>query len=220
MISQGVKNLYWATVGRASLLNLYWRKLLGRLKTPASPVRLNLGCGPRYVQGYVNVEGNLFLKKDLWLDISHGLPYRDGQVEVAYMSHVLEHFAFPEAVSLIREVHRVLAPGGGLRVVVPSLEKAVEAWARGDGEWFPSWPDDFRSVGGRFNNYILCRDQHRLLLDRSFLFEILERGGFAEPQALEWGRSLFLDSGDLERLEPLDSRGFFEDSLIVEALKR
>ncbi len=220
MISQTVKDLYWATAGRASLVNLYWRKLLERLHTRPSPLRLNLGCGPRYVQGYVNVEGNLFLKKDLWLDISHGLPYRDGQAEVAYISHVLEHFPFPKAVSLIREIHRVLGPGGGLRVVVPSLEKAVEAWARGDADWFPSWPDDFRSVGGRFNNYILCRDQHRLLLDRTFLFEILEQGGFVDPQVMDWGRSLFLDGGDLERLEPQESRGFFEDSLIVECVKQ
>ncbi len=219
MISQTVKDLYWATAGRLSLLNLHFQKARLRLRPPDGPIRLNLGCGPRYVEGFVNVDGNLLLKKDLWLDVRHGLPYRDGQVEVVYLSHVLEHFPFPQAVSVIRESRRVLRPGGGIRVVVPSLETALEAYLRGDAEWFPSWPDDFQSLGGRFNNYLLCRDQHRLLLDRGFLFEILRAGGFPEPVVGGYGRSLFLDDGDLGRLEPEDSRSFFEDSLIAESLK-
>lgn len=218
MISQGIKDFYWATMGRLSAVNLYVQRAKQR-RGGDSGLLLNLGCGPRYVEGFVNVDGNIFLKKDLWLDVSHGLPYRDGQVRAICLSHVIEHFAFPKAVSLLRECHRVLGSGGGVRIAAPSLEKAIEAFSRGDREWFSDWPDRYESIGGRFNNHLLCRDQHRLLLDRSFLGEILARSGFPSLQVAGYGESRLFEAEQLARLEPADSRDFYEDSIIVESIK-
>jgi predicted SAM-dependent methyltransferase len=46
-------------------------------------------------------------------------------MDVVYHSHVLEHFDREDALGLLAECHRVLTPGGTLRVVVPDLLRIV-----------------------------------------------------------------------------------------------
>lgn len=55
-------------------------------------------------------------------DLAKGVPYPDGSVDVVYHSHLLEHLDRPVAEGFMREVARVLRPGGIQRIVVPDLE--------------------------------------------------------------------------------------------------
>ncbi len=57
----------------------------------------------------------------LW-DLSKGIPFADQTFDGVYHCHVLEHIDREAAPTLLRECHRVLKPGGILRVVVPDLE--------------------------------------------------------------------------------------------------
>lgn len=50
------------------------------------------------------------------------LPFSDGSVDAVFTSHTLEHFPRWRAENVAREAHRVLRPGGVLRVTVPDLE--------------------------------------------------------------------------------------------------
>jgi len=54
------------------------------------------------------------------------VPLADGSVDVAFASHVLEHIAWPRAVTVLKEWVRVLVPGGQLHIVVPDMEWAAE----------------------------------------------------------------------------------------------
>ena len=56
-------------------------------------------------------------------DLRKGIPYPDGSVDAVYHSHFLEHLDPPVARRFVREVHRVLKPGGVQRIVVPDLER-------------------------------------------------------------------------------------------------
>ncbi len=49
------------------------------------------------------------------------LPFGDGEFDIAIASHVLEHV--PDATSTLRELRRLLRPGGLLLLVVPINEK-------------------------------------------------------------------------------------------------
>jgi len=48
------------------------------------------------------------------------IPYDDGFFDVVYSKSVLEHFYYPER--LVREIHRVLKPGGLVITMVPDWE--------------------------------------------------------------------------------------------------
>src|SRR5207244_3445771 len=50
-----------------------------------------------------------------------GLPIETGTAPFVYSSHVLEHFTPDDAEQILHDMHRVLRPGGVVRVVVPDL---------------------------------------------------------------------------------------------------
>jgi predicted SAM-dependent methyltransferase len=219
LIPQRIKNLYLQTLGTASVANLFCWRLREHFGNHLQPRFLNLGSGEKYIPGLINIDANPLLKKDLWLDVRWGLPFRDDSVQAIYICHTLEHFDFRTAQKILRECGRVLVDGGGLRIVVPSLDKAIAAYNRGDVDWFAPWPDNYTSLGGRFNNFLLCRDQHRLMFDFSLAKELLESLGFCQARQRPYGASDLFPSASLMQMEPERDRDYHERSLIVEAGK-
>ncbi len=62
---------------------------------------------------------------DVNLDIT-GLPMRDGTFDVVICSHVLEHV--PDDAAAMREIHRVLKPGGWAVLMVPYDRSQAETF--------------------------------------------------------------------------------------------
>lgn len=178
MRSQYLKDLYYLFFGKISILSFYWHKAFSSSRLQNAYV--NIGCGPKYVPGMINVDGNIFCKKDIWLDVGLGLPFSDCSLKGIYASHVIEHFDGKNVKKLFVEFYRVLKFGGVVRLVVPSLEYAVRAYQAGDLDKMPEWPDKYTSIGGRFNNFMLCRNQHFLMFDFSLLEELLKEAGFSK----------------------------------------
>lgn len=60
-----------------------------------------------------------------YLDLGRPFPLRDNTVDYCFSAHVLEHLYREQAIRCVREVYRVLKPGGVFRVTVPDLDLAV-----------------------------------------------------------------------------------------------
>lgn len=67
------------------------------------------------------------------------LPFSDGEVDIFYTSHTMEHLPPQVLQRVLRECHRALKPGGGMRIVVPDFEKARIAYETDDNQWFDHW---------------------------------------------------------------------------------
>ena len=103
---------------------------------------LNLGCGLRFHREWTNVD---FVAGDpavISHDLREGIPFGDAQFEVAYHSHLLEHFTRPDGERFLEECHRVLRPDGAIRIAVPDLERAARVYLQaleraegGDEAW-------------------------------------------------------------------------------------
>lgn len=77
--------------------------------------KLNLGCGRRHVDGWVNVDNDLACEPDIVHDLNvFPYPFADGVFEEVVLDHVIEHLDDP--LSVLQEVHRVSR--NGARVVV------------------------------------------------------------------------------------------------------
>ena len=97
--------------------------------------RLNLGCGRRTHSEWINVDLYAANSAVIQHDLRKPLPFDSASIDVAYHSHVLEHFARSEALAFIRECIRVLKPGGVLRVAVPDLESICSEYLRQIALW-------------------------------------------------------------------------------------
>jgi SAM-dependent methyltransferase len=63
-------------------------------------------------------------------DIARGLPFPADSIDAVYHSHLLEHLDRTAAPALLREVRRVLRPGGIHRIVVPDFERLCAEYLR------------------------------------------------------------------------------------------
>jgi SAM-dependent methyltransferase len=88
-----------------------------------SPDRLNLGCGTDVRPGYVNLDAAALPGVDVVHDLDVlPLPFEDETFREIVCQDVLEHV---DLVGVLRECHRILAPGGVLRVRSPHFTSAA-----------------------------------------------------------------------------------------------
>lgn len=216
MLHQRVKDIAFWGLAKATFPNYLLRRYV--LPRRACATHLHLGCGPKYLHGFVNIDANLFNRIDLWLDVRNGLPFSANSVDSIYSTHMFEHFYPDELNRLLRECLRVLKPGAGIRLIVPSLESAIQAYAERRNAWFDdSFPRHYDSLGGRFSNFIFCDGQHRAAFDFTHLDEVLRKGGFGEVDKSAEGKSRLYE-GRVPPYEPADPRDL-PHSLYVEAFK-
>jgi predicted SAM-dependent methyltransferase len=92
--------------------------------------KLNFGCGERFSPDWVNIDFYSKNKSVERVNLLDGFPFPDNYFDAVYSSHVLEHFDRDNGLFLVKEGHRVLKPGGIIRIVVPDLESSCREYLR------------------------------------------------------------------------------------------
>jgi predicted SAM-dependent methyltransferase len=181
MIGQTLKDAYFTLARLGSKPNAVLARV--RFLRPAygEGHYLHLGSGNDYREGMINVEGNLFRKRDLWLDLRNRLPFTDQSAFFAYSSHMLEHMLPDDALALLREVRRVLTPEGVFRLAVPSIEHALVI---AQGGATSTWPRRFDDPLAQAVNYLFCDGQHKFAYSRALLESFAREAGFSRIDLL------------------------------------
>jgi hypothetical protein len=92
-------------------------------------MRLNLGCGDRYVGGWHNVDhDDCPFPVDERVDLTRPLPWERGSIELVYAGHVLEHLEQWDAARLLGQLRPCMISGGQIMVVGPdaALARSLE----------------------------------------------------------------------------------------------
>lgn len=92
-------------------------------------MKLHLGCGKRYKEGYVNIDAKS-QKADLLWDKLNALPYEHNSVSEIMAIHLFEHIWPSEAREHVRHWYSLLKPGGKLILEMPDLYKAARNYIR------------------------------------------------------------------------------------------
>lgn len=82
------------------------------------PRKLNLGCGPKRMEGCLNVDVSPRAASDLTVDLEKfPWPFPDDHFDEIYAFDVIEHLS--DTVATMREILRVAAPGAKIHFTVP-----------------------------------------------------------------------------------------------------
>ena len=93
-------------------------------------VCLNLGCWHRHIPGWVHVDLCDMPHIDHKTSIDKLPMFEDGSVDLIYSSHSFPYFDRQEAVGVLAEWHRVLKPGGTLRLAVTDFDALLKVYAK------------------------------------------------------------------------------------------
>jgi SAM-dependent methyltransferase len=151
IIKKTIRKLFGAENARKLGQAVRPKKIKWTVPPPDGKVRLNLGCGDKILQGYINVDfaesrkGN---KPDIISDL-RALEFAHDYADEILSVHVIEHFYPWEAKDLLLHWKDILKPGGRLVLECPNILTAAEMLlkdpdraARADGKdgQLAMWP--------------------------------------------------------------------------------
>lgn len=175
-------------------------------------LKLHLGCGPQILRGWVNVDNVEYPGVDRVLDVTRELPFDD--VSFVFAEHFIEHLAYADALSLMRECRRILRDDGLLRLSTPNLDWVwVTHYRLG-----MSPPEEVQAcfaLNRAFRGW-----GHQFLYNERTLRATLEDAGFANIVRCGYGESLHTELRGLERHEKSPDYGELSHILIMEASGR
>jgi len=168
-------------------------------------LRLNLGCGSHKLQDWGNY--------DTEVDLREPLPWLDNSVDFVLLEHVLEHLTTPKGVQLLRQVHRMLKPGGVVRIAIPDFDVVLGLGP----EDMLRYLEFLRSAGQQVHtaddalNLLLTGWEHQSAWSARLLTSTLQANGFQVRPCIH-GQSLHPE------LRGVDGHSAFETS-VLEATK-
>lgn len=203
-------------------------------------MKLNLGCGSQLPKGWVNVDYALgarlarmplfrAVNKRLRLfrmewddsiqihDLTKPFPWPNDSVDTVYSSHTLEHMSREQGQEFLRQCHRVLRPGGIIRIVVPDLSSVVKRYLGGElaaENFVEELGVLYLDSGGRVKNRLapFIQYPHKCMYDTPALERSMTSVGFM-------ARSCGAFDSDIDGIRDIEMESRTRDAVIVEGVK-
>ena len=169
---------------RRGLAATIWKQL-------APGTRLNLGCGPNYKPGWLNID--LFDESaDVALDLREEWPMANSIASIVYSEHLFEHLEHrAETAHYLAQSYRVLADGGTLSMGVPDTEWPIRAYSDPDEPYWRTakrlWhPADCETRIDHLNYHFRQDGEHKFAWDEETLSKFIAEAGFIDVRRREF----------------------------------
>lgn len=78
-------------------------------------MKLNLGSGEMLKKKWINFDAQILSRGGVNTNVVgmiEDMPFKENSFDEILCSHVIEHFYYEDALQMMRDIHRVLKPGG------------------------------------------------------------------------------------------------------------
>ena len=88
-------------------------------------VRLMIGSGPSQLDGWLATDLIPSRPDVVLLDANDPFPFDDATVDRIHTEHMIEHVDHPVGTHMLAECHRILKPGGRIRILTPDFDRVI-----------------------------------------------------------------------------------------------
>lgn len=195
-----------------------WRSLVDNINEGSDEVNIHLGCAKKFIPGFIHIDMTDYPHIDHNVDMRHLPMFEDDSVDLIYCSHAFQYFdGFDEVPDVLEEWHRVLKPGGTLRLAVTDFEAVIEVYRKYGylqhegilGPLYGKWPSG--------DGFIYMKTTY----DFKSLKRVLEMCGFKDMRRYDWRETIHKDYDDYSQayVPYMDKENGILISLNVEATK-
>jgi SAM-dependent methyltransferase len=177
------------------------------------PIRkLQLGTGTNVLEGWFNTDVAPASPNVFFVDSTRPLPFDDVTFHYVMSEHHIEHLTHAEGLSALRECHRILKPGGTLRIATPDLKVLLGLYSTPlddlQDRYVRFITDSFLAGAHKYSPVFVINSAfynwgHRFLYDRATLQDSIEEAGFVDIITAVPGES------DDEHLRGVEKHGEF-----------
>ena len=196
------------------------------LRQEAVP-RLHIGCGDNALRGWLNTDLNPG-RDQIYLDATRPFPFADGVFAYIYSEHMIEHVSWSAGRAMLAECHRVLKPGGVIRLVTPDLRRLMHLLTGPLSDLEEAYldysitayglPSDRHRAVHVVNNFMRAWG-HQHIYDEASLREQLAAAGFRDVVPAELDASAHGPLNGLAKHDRMPAGLLALESLVLEATK-
>ena len=146
-------------------------------------MKINLGSGHWKLEGWINVDIDRESEPDVCANLSGGLPFANGVARLMHTEDFIDQLELEEAAEFLHECHRILAPGGVLRVLTPDMKRLAHLYLNDPQQLETMWKDfvgvplSLETAGEIFNAGMRFAG-HTFLYDEETFQALASRCGF------------------------------------------
>jgi len=191
--------------------------------------KLHVGCGANVLPGWLNSDYFPESSQILHLDATKPFPFGTKSFAYVFSEHMIEHISYSQGAHMLAECHRILAPGGKIRIATPDIAFLVALYREDKSEVqrkYLRWSADTLSAFIPYddeifviNNFFKCWG-HQFIYSAKLLRDSLEQAGFTAVTSCDLNESEDKELRNLEnesRLPP----GFLRlETIIFEGVKQ
>lgn len=135
-------------------------------------MKVNLGCGLAYLEGWLNVDASPEVRADVYAEAFDFVREHAAECDEIYMGHFLEHMMPGDARDLLALMAVRLRPGAVVSAVSPDVRAIVDAYRAGE--------IDNRLLNEAYLYSYVQPSHHRWLYDEPALVELFRSAGLAD----------------------------------------
>lgn len=175
-------------------------------------LKVHLGAGPINIQGWINIDARQAQHIHLQSEGFDLKEFADGVISEIYMCHVLEHFSFEEAKTVLSTLCKKLKVGGVLRLSVPDFDQLIAIYqaSGNDLEMIK-----MALMGGQDYEY----NFHKGIFNKNLLSNLLVSCNFNSVQTWNTLEDFGIDLGDWSNKSFETPAGDIPVSLNIKAVK-